>query len=117
MPLSGAMTVSAHDPYAALRHLPYRNYLAGSFLALIGRQAVVAAATHTPFESRRRVFVIEGAHTMNDQAANSMLKTLEEPPSFAHLILLTDRLGEVMPTIRSRCLPRSEEHTSELQSH
>jgi MFS family permease len=45
MPLSGTMSARAHDPYAALRHLPYRNYLAGSFLALIGRQAVVAAAT------------------------------------------------------------------------
>ncbi|WP_354699121.1 clamp loader of DNA polymerase [Paraconexibacter sp. AEG42_29] len=66
-------------------------------------EAVVAASTHTPFESRRRVFVIEGAHTMNDAAANRMLKTLEEPPSFAHLILLTDRIGEVLPTIRSRC--------------
>lgn len=66
-------------------------------------EAVVAASTHTPFESRRRVFVIEGVHTMNDAAANRMLKTLEEPPAFAHLILLTDRLGEVKPTIRSRC--------------
>jgi DNA polymerase-3 subunit delta' len=66
-------------------------------------EPVVAASTRTPFESRRRVFVIEGADTMNDSTANRMLKTLEEPPSFAHLILLTDRLGEVLPTIRSRC--------------
>jgi DNA polymerase-3 subunit delta' len=49
------------------------------------------------------VFVIERADTMNDQSANRMLKTLEEPPPFAHLILLTDRLGEVLPTIASRC--------------
>ncbi len=66
-------------------------------------EPVVAAATRTPFESRRRVFVIERADTMNDQSANRMLKTLEEPPPFAHLILLTDRLGEVLPTIASRC--------------
>jgi DNA polymerase-3 subunit delta' len=66
-------------------------------------EPVVAASTRTPFESRRRVFVIEGAHTMNDATANRMLKTLEEPPAFAHLILLSDRLGEVLPTIRSRC--------------
>jgi DNA polymerase-3 subunit delta' len=66
-------------------------------------EPVVAAATRTPFESRRRVFVIERADTMNDQSANRMLKTLEEPPSFAHLILITDRLGEVLPTIASRC--------------
>jgi DNA polymerase-3 subunit delta' len=66
-------------------------------------EAVVAAATRTPFESRRRVFVIERVETMNDQAANKMLKTLEEPPSFAHLILLTSRPSQVLPTITSRC--------------
>ncbi|HXD55730.1 MAG TPA: hypothetical protein VN618_13310 [Solirubrobacteraceae bacterium] len=66
-------------------------------------EPVVAAATRTPFESRRRVFVIESAETMNDQAANRLLKTLEEPPSFAHLVLLADRLADVLPTIVSRC--------------
>lgn len=66
-------------------------------------EPVVAAATRTPFESSRRVFVIEGAETMNDQAANRMLKTLEEPPRFVHLILLTERLADVLPTIVSRC--------------
>ncbi|HWV84329.1 MAG TPA: hypothetical protein VNZ62_02705 [Capillimicrobium sp.] len=66
-------------------------------------EPVVAAATRTPFEARRRVFVIERVDTMNDQAANRMLKTLEEPPPFAHLVLLTDRPGEVLPTIASRC--------------
>jgi DNA polymerase-3 subunit delta' len=64
---------------------------------------VVAAASKTPFEVERRVFVIERADEFGDEAANRMLKTLEEPASFVHLILLTDRLGEVMPTIRSRC--------------
>ncbi len=64
---------------------------------------VVSAASHTPFESRRRVFVIERVEAMNDNAANRLLKTLEEPPSFAHLILLTDRLDGVMATIVSRC--------------
>jgi DNA polymerase-3 subunit delta' len=66
-------------------------------------EPVVAAATRTPFEARRRVFVVERADTMNDQAANKMLKTLEEPPPFAHLVLLTDKPGNVLPTIASRC--------------
>jgi DNA polymerase-3 subunit delta' len=66
-------------------------------------EAVVAAATRTPFESPRRVFVIEDAQTMNDQAANRMLKTLEEPPSFVHVLLLTNRREDVLPTIASRC--------------
>jgi DNA polymerase-3 subunit delta' len=64
---------------------------------------VVAAATHTPFESARRVFVIEAVETMNDQTANRMLKILEEPPSFTHLVLLADRREDVLATIASRC--------------
>ncbi len=67
-------------------------------------EPVVAAASRTPFESARRVFVIEGAETMNDQAANRMLKTLEEPPPFTHLLLLADRREDVLATIVSRCL-------------
>ena len=64
---------------------------------------VVHAAARTPFEATRRVFVIERADTMNDESANRMLKTLEEPPSFVHLLLLTDRPTEVLETIASRC--------------
>ncbi len=64
---------------------------------------VISAASKTPFESSRRVFVIERADELGDEAANRMLKTLEEPASFVHLILLTDRVGEILPTIRSRC--------------
>jgi DNA polymerase III subunit delta' len=66
-------------------------------------EPVVAAATRTPFEARRRVFVIERAETMSEQVANKMLKTLEEPPAFAHLVLLTSRPGDILPTIASRC--------------
>jgi DNA polymerase-3 subunit delta' len=86
-------------------------------------EPVVLAATRTPFESSRRVFVIERADAMNDQAANRMLKTLEEPPSFAHLLLLTNRLGEILPTIASRCqhvrfdAPSSDEIAEYLGRH
>ncbi len=66
-------------------------------------QPVVAAATRTPFESSRRVFVIEAVDAMNDQAANRMLKTLEEPAAFVHLLLLTDRREDVLATVASRC--------------
>ena len=66
-------------------------------------EPVVLAAGRTPFEANRRVFVIEQAETMNDATANRMLKTLEEPPAYAHLILLTDRPGELLATISSRC--------------
>jgi DNA polymerase III subunit delta' len=66
-------------------------------------EPVVAAAARTPFESARRVFVIESVEAMNDQSANRMLKTLEEPLDFVHLLLLSDRLDDVLPTIASRC--------------
>jgi len=66
-------------------------------------QPVVAAATRTPFESRKRVFVLERVETMNDEVANRLLKTLEEPPPFVHLILLTGALGRVIETVVSRC--------------
>ena len=64
---------------------------------------VMSAASKTPFEAACRVFVIERVDELGDEAANRMLKTLEEPASFVHLILLSDRLAEVLPTIRSRC--------------
>ncbi len=81
---------------------------------------VVSAASRTPFEAGCRVFVIERADELGDEAANRMLKTLEEPASFVHLILLSDRLAEVLPTIRSRCqlvrfnAPSVEETAAEL---
>lgn len=77
----------------------------GAHEMLVGdvEEPVIAAAAMTPFEATRRVFVLERADTMIEQAANKLLKTLEEPAPFVHLILLTDRLGEVLPTIRSRC--------------
>jgi DNA polymerase-3 subunit delta' len=85
-------------------------------------EPVVAAATHTPFESRRRVFVLERVDTMNDEVANRLLKTLEEPAHYVHLILLTDQLGQVLDTVVSRCqlvrfepLPR-ERIVSRLES-
>ena len=68
-------------------------------------EPVVAAAAKTPFESTRRVFVIERADELGDEAANRMLKTLEEPPSYVHLILISQRPMDVLATIRSRCLP------------
>jgi DNA polymerase III subunit delta' len=66
-------------------------------------EPVIAAAYRTPFEARRRVFVLERVETMNDEVANRMLKTLEEPASFVHLILLTEALGRVLETVVSRC--------------
>jgi DNA polymerase III subunit delta' len=57
-----------------------------------------------PLAARHKVAIIAGADRMNDDAANALLKTLEEPPPYAKLILLTDSVTDVLPTILSRCL-------------
>ncbi|MDX1775394.1 MAG: DNA polymerase III subunit delta' [Desulfobulbales bacterium] len=56
-----------------------------------------------PLEARVRVIILEDIHTMRREAANSLLKTLEEPAAGNLLILTADLAGEVLPTILSRC--------------
>ena len=58
---------------------------------------------YRPAEARERVYIFTSSAFMKE-AANSLLKVLEEPPSFATLFLLTDNPGEFLPTIRSRCM-------------
>ena len=56
-----------------------------------------------PMKGRKRVFIVEEADKMNEESANSILKILEEPPSFSHLILITTNPYLILPTIKSRC--------------
>lgn len=56
-----------------------------------------------PYEANARFFLIDDADKMNDAAANALLKTLEEPASTSHIILITSRPDSLLPTIRSRC--------------
>ncbi len=56
-----------------------------------------------PYEGDRRVYLLLDAHLLNDDAADALLKDLEEPPSYATLVLVADELGPIPETIRSRC--------------
>jgi len=56
-----------------------------------------------PFEGKSKFFIIERSHFMRDEAANSILKTLEEPPKDSFIVLITDDLNKILPTLRSRC--------------
>jgi DNA polymerase-3 subunit delta' len=56
-----------------------------------------------PYEGHWRVAILEDAEHLSLSAANALLKTLEEPPSYTVLILLADDPGALLPTIRSRC--------------
>jgi DNA polymerase-3 subunit delta' len=64
---------------------------------------VIQTARYVPQEARRRIFVFVDAAFMKE-AANSLLKILEEPPDFATIFLLARNPGELLPTIRSRCV-------------
>jgi len=67
------------------------------------RERVIRAAAYRPFEGGKRVFVVEAAEAMRDESQNALLKTLEEPPQFVHLILLSSDGEGLLETVASRC--------------
>jgi len=69
----------------------------------VARQ-ISAEAYLSPLSAKRKVYIIDNAHTFTKEAANAILKTLEEPSSDTHFFLITDRYEQILPTIRSRCI-------------
>jgi DNA polymerase-3 subunit delta' len=69
------------------------------------RESVIRASSLSPAEGGRRVFVIEEAEDLRDESQNALLKTLEEPAPFAHLILICSEPELLAETIISRCAP------------
>ena len=65
-------------------------------------RSLIHSAHYLPAEAPKKVFIITAASFMKE-AANSLLKVLEEPPATVHIILLAENPGELLPTIRSRC--------------
>ena len=64
---------------------------------------VIGEIYYKPVQGRERVYIFSDADFMKE-AANSLLKVLEEPPDFATIFLLTDNPSALLPTIRSRCM-------------
>jgi DNA polymerase-3 subunit delta' len=62
-------------------------------------------AQYLPLKGRRRVFLIDHVDRANEQAANSLLKTLEEPPDHLLLVMTAANAYDLLPTIRSRAVP------------
>lgn len=75
----------------------------GSFIKIDQIRSLQRELAFRPFEAQKKVCIIEGAEMMNPAAANAFLKTLEEPPGEALLILLTTHREGILPTILSRC--------------
>ena len=66
-------------------------------------RALEKEAHFRPYEGEARVFIVNDAEKLNDEASNALLKTLEEPAPTTFLILVTARPAVLLPTIRSRC--------------
>src|SRR4051795_13703204 len=83
---------------------------------------VIETIYYRPAEGRERVYIFSDSAFMKE-AANSLLKVLEEPPEFATILLLTENAGELLPTIRSRsmvftlCALPTEEIEKDLAKH
>src|SRR5690606_15852148 len=69
------------------------------------RSILLSRLGFPPHEGRALVFIVRDADELTTQAANALLKTLEEPPQRTHFVLLTSRPHRLLDTIRSRTLP------------
>jgi len=74
----------------------------GQFIKIAQTRALAQEVTYRPREGRQRFFLIDEADRLREEAANSLLKTLEEPPATSTLLLLTSRPNSLLLTIRSR---------------
>lgn len=66
-------------------------------------RALVRSLGLRPMMARRKVAIVDGAHLLNEQSQNALLKTLEEPPGASVVILTATRASQLLPTVRSRC--------------
>ena len=75
----------------------------GAFIKIDQIRDLQKELAYRPYEAPRKACIIDGADRLNPAAGNALLKTLEEPPGNALIILLTAHVGAVLPTILSRC--------------
>ncbi len=68
------------------------------------RTQVVNTVGILPYEGKYKIYIINDAEKMNPQAQNALLKTIEEPPEYAVIMLLANSPEALLPTIRSRCV-------------
>lgn len=92
-----------HVIYRQLIRLEKKDSKARDLSRDLIRDYLLEPASRKALQGRGKVFIIEEAETMNRDAANAMLKTLEEPQGRTLIVLLTDQPHSLLPTIRSRC--------------
>ena len=68
------------------------------------REQVINTVDIRPYSSPYKIYIIPEAERLREESQNALLKTLEEPPEYVVIILLTSNISELLPTIQSRCL-------------
>src|SRR5229473_2977377 len=99
----GAASGGHADLLVVERSLDPKRKKLRSEIVVDDTRAIAGFLRLTPAEGGWRVVIVDGADMMNRNAANALLKILEEPPQKALLLLVSDNPGRLLPTIRSRC--------------
>ncbi len=68
------------------------------------REQIISESQIRPYQSRRKIFIMNEAQKMTPQAQNALLKTLEEPPEYVVIMLLATSKAALLPTVLSRCV-------------
>ena len=102
-PSCRAMAAASHPDYHEVE--PEGRDKGTRLIRIDAVREMTELAARYPVMSDRRVLLIDGVDLMNEQAANSLLKTLEEPPGEVTFILVTSARSALLDTIISRCMP------------
>lgn len=91
--------LQGHHPDLHLTRVPEKKTVVG----VSEVREAIHEIHHAPFEGEYRIWVIEEGERLSDEAQNALLKTLEEPPRRAIILLVTRLAGTLIPTVSSRC--------------
>jgi len=110
--LRRALEKLAANPYADI------SFSKSSRIHIDSVRDIRSQAVMRPYEGRKKIFILAEADRMTQEAANALLKTLEEPPGHVLMVLTTSRFGKLPSTVMSRCQkvrfnPLSAEEVSE----
>ncbi len=81
------------------------------------REQVVSTMDIKPYSSKYKIYIIKEAEKMSEEAESALLKTIEEPPEYGIIIIITTQPEKLLPTIRSRCITITTKPVKEKDIH
>ncbi len=93
-----------HPDIITITHKPKYSGDKSTALGVDDIRAMRADVMIRPYSSEKKIYIVPNAETMTVQAQNALLKTIEEPPAYAVILLLADGIDNFLPTVKSRCI-------------